>query len=322
MRNPFYFIIDLPWVLGMLIITVIAPWRLLTTYRYLSKHHEHFPNWDKQPISHYLLLYTLKHSLRDYYISIPLVLGAILNPFNIPCLLSLYSKNLSYAVYEDFDRQEQYRRQVLIMLTRKSFNDYWTYIVMMVMQTVSLYYVPMLWHLYKHREIYPKPQDLHMETLKTRVSAENYEALKYFDSAALFIHDSMFPVDFRFAIRLLNQQLYKTIRYLPLLPCTFLMNPYRSYQFFWGTKGLEFVQFTFESKVQVMNMEDSKRRMTVHCFSQSLTDFLAFIATLVIGLTGFRTMYLLAILSVNGHLSYYNPFLKRSTKSMLLIIKL
>ncbi len=43
MINPFFFIIDMPWVLGILVISIITPWRLVTTYRYLIKHHEHFP---------------------------------------------------------------------------------------------------------------------------------------------------------------------------------------------------------------------------------------------------------------------------------------
>lgn len=69
-------------------------------------------------------------------------------------------------------------------------------------------------------------------------------------------------------------------------------------------------------------MEDLKRRNIVLYFIESLTDFLALVAATLISITGFRTMYLIAILSVNGHINFLNNFLKRSTQSTLLIIKL
>lgn len=54
----------------------------------------------------------------------------------------------------------------------------------------------------------------------------------------------------------------------------------------------------------------------------ALTDLVTLIATVIISVTGFRTVYLIAILSVNGHLTYFNPFLNRMTGSTLLFIKL
>lgn len=53
-----------------------------------------------------------------------------------------------------------------------------------------------------------------------------------------------------------------------------------------------------------------------------MTDLISFLACLLITLTGFRTLYLITILSVNGHLSSFNTFLKNKTKSNLLLIKL
>jgi len=69
-------------------------------------------------------------------------------------------------------------------------------------------------------------------------------------------------------------------------------------------------------------MEEVKRKNIVLFFKESLTDFIAVFVTVMITLTGFRALYLVAILSVNGHLRIFNPFLKRATKSTLLFIKL
>ncbi len=61
----------------------------------------------------------------------------------------------------------------------------------------------------------------------------------------------------------------------------------------------------------------------VHCFKESLTDFLCLVFAIVITLTGFRCIYLIAILSVNGHLSRFNPFLQKITKNQpILLLKL
>jgi hypothetical protein len=43
---------------------------------------------------------------------------------------------------------------------------------------------------------------------------------------------------------------------------------------------------------------------------------------LILCLTGIRVVYLIAILSVNGHIQYFNGFLKRATNSQLLMVKL
>ena len=50
---------------------------------------------------------------------------------------------------------------------------------------------------------------------------------------------------------------------------------------------------------------------------------LCFVFALVITLTGFRSIYLIAILSVNGHLTMFNPFLLKFTKNQpILLLKL
>lgn len=58
-------------------------------------------------------------------------------------------------------------------------------------------------------------------------------------------------------------------------------------------------------------------------FKEALTDFVSAVVALVIMITGFRALYLITILSVNGHATRFNPFLKRLTKnSPRLYIKL
>ncbi len=60
----------------------------------------------------------------------------------------------------------------------------------------------------------------------------------------------------------------------------------------------------------------------IKAFKESLTDFLTLIAGLIVALTGFRTVYLMAIVAVNGHTSKFNPFLERITSNPRLWIKL
>jgi hypothetical protein len=59
------------------------------------------------------------------------------------------------------------------------------------------------------------------------------------------------------------------------------------------------------------------------CFKESLTDFLSLLFVTVITLTGFRAIYLIAILTVNGHVTRFNGFLQRLTKDKpLLLLKI
>ena len=67
----------------------------------------------------------------------------------------------------------------------------------------------------------------------------------------------------------------------------------------------------------IKEQEKRKRKDIVRLFKESLTDFLALLMSLIIVLTGFRAIYLLAILSVNGHLTRFNPFLERITEGRL-----
>jgi hypothetical protein len=73
----------------------------------------------------------------------------------------------------------------------------------------------------------------------------------------------------------------------------------------------------------VIKSEIEKRKDLVFCFKESLTDFLCLVFAIIITITGFRTIYLIAILSVNGHLTWFNPFLQRINKGKpILLLKL
>lgn len=98
----------------------------------------------------------------------------------------------------------------------------------------------------------------------------------------------------------------------PLLPLTFCINPYRSYQFFLA-KGHSFVHYNFASLQQLKEDEDLKRKDCVVLFIESLTDFVTLVASIVLILTGLRTVYLISILTVNGHVTCFNSMLKKLT---------
>lgn len=77
-----------------------------------------------------------------------------------------------------------------------------------------------------------------------------------------------------------------------------------------------------QSLEQLISQEATKRKDIIAKFKDSLTDCLAMVASFTIMITGFRFIYLVAILSVNGHLTYFNSYLMRVSNSALLIIKL
>ena len=117
------------------------------------------------------------------------------------------------------------------------------------------------------------------------------------------------------AIKTVNGLYLKHLHLFPLLWLTFPLNPYRSYQFF-KLRNHDFLSgFCFRSLNELEAQETLKRKDVVHCFKESLTDFLCLVFATVITLTGFRCIYLIAILSVNGHLTRFNPFLQRITKN-------
>ena len=83
------------------------------------------------------------------------------------------------------------------------------------------------------------------------------------------------------------------------------------------------MKFSWDLKIdKIICKENDKREDIIHKFVESLTDFLSLLAAIMITITGFRTLYFIAILSVNGHLTYYNQYLKRVSNSTLLLVKL
>ena len=103
--NPFFFLIDLPYVLMFVVTIVIGPWRILTTYRHLCRHHDHFPNLSKamninliiemRMIETKMMLFTFVQAISDWVFT-PIYVVAVINPFNLKCAGSLFAKGMSY----------------------------------------------------------------------------------------------------------------------------------------------------------------------------------------------------------------------------------
>lgn len=64
--------------------------------------------------------------------------------------------------------------------------------------------------------------------------------------------------------------------------------------------------------------EKGKRSEIWRLFKESLTDLPSLILSILLVVTGVKTVYFIAILSVNGHVSYFNDFLIRYAKSPIL----
>jgi hypothetical protein len=94
-----------------------------------------------------------------------------------------------------------------------------------------------------------------------------------------------------------------------------LLNPYRTYQFF-ITRKHQFVSYKYRNEKELNEGEEKKAADIIWCFRQALTDMVSLLATLIIILTGFRAIYLITILSLNGHITYFNNgFLTRLARN-------
>ena len=84
---------DLPWLFLILLNLLFAPWRLLTTYKNLYLHNDHFPDHKITTIRLDLITFTLYQSFLDY-LNIPFFITAtLLNPFShIAPVFRLYLK--------------------------------------------------------------------------------------------------------------------------------------------------------------------------------------------------------------------------------------
>jgi hypothetical protein len=62
--------------------------------------------------------------------------------------------------------------------------------------------------------------------------------------------------------------------------------------------------------------EDKKAADIVWCFRQALTDLISLLTVILILITGFRAIYLITILSLNGHVTMFNNgFLRRLARN-------
>jgi hypothetical protein len=135
------------------------------------------------------------------------------------------------------------------------------------------------------------------------------------------IVDYYHPHGVRQAILIVNDLYLKQLPLFLLLPLTVIFNPLRLYWFFSDPK-LCFVSYsTHKHKAKIVGVlldlkshEADKRTALFISFKESLTDFLSFVAGVLITVTGFRAIYLIAILSVNGHLTCFNGFLTSLTQ--------
>ena len=140
-----------------------------------------------------------------------------------------------------------------------------------------------------------------------------FKGIERFEFMPLFL-DFYQPNGMKQSITIVNSLWIEMIPMFPLLILTPFFNPYRSYQFYFKLNHAFIKGFKLED---IINQEKRKRKDILRLFKESLTDFLTLLMSLIIILTGFRAIYLLAILSVNGHVTRLNPFLERMTEGRL-----
>eukprot|EP00347_Sterkiella_histriomuscorum_P012885 403366845 len=321
--NPFQAVRDLPVVGLVVLMCFIMPWRVFTTLRYLCQIHEHFPGYEIKKIESKYVTLTFNLGIQDYQNII--TLSTIFSPSNREYTKTLFfGKTLSYNDIQKLQEEEQLRRamQRIVQKLHKEKNKHYYYLF--PLSVLTFYHIGLFLYIYKNLETLVRPKPLDLDKLKKIFDYQQYQALTVmYPELQEKVWDSMYPHDVRYAIKVSNKEFVKTVMYLPLTLLTLIFNPYRTYQFFLGNKLHKFFEYEETENIRVIQqIEEYKRGNIVRYFIESLTDFLSFIAGTVIMLTGFRSIYMIAILSVNGHLSVFNRLLRRITKSSLLIIKM
>ena len=318
--NPLLTICDIPWVFMMAVTLVLIPWRFLTTFVKISKHQSHFPNCCMEVVRYDLITFTFKQGLLDY-MTLPFYLISILHPQHwepIVFRLILQLGDVPQPDFKNLDKVEEHERQkriLVFLLFFKTLNEFINFLVIFPINMISLFYLPLFVHLVTTAigSILTQKQDkAQMLVRHNQIDLTALNAMDKFQVTGLFL-DYVFPQGTKLAIRLVNREYIKLVPLVPLMIMTVPLNPYRSYQFF-QLMGHNFVSgFKIRSLADFNAQEKQKRRDIVWCFKQSLTDFLTLVASIVIVITGFRALYLIAILSVNGHVTRFNGFLARIT---------
>jgi len=84
----------------------------------------------------------------------------------------------------------------------------------------------------------------------------------------------------------------------------------------------ENVNYTYESLADLEVKEAEKRDQSIKQCYAAVTDILSLLALLCLSLTVFRIPYLIAILSLNGHIKLFNDYLKWLVRDDLFQLKL
>ena len=128
-------------------------------------------------------------------------------------------------------------------------------------------------------------------------------------------YDYYLPGKLQLSIGKVNYWYLINLPVFPLMMVTPLLNPYRTYQFFFARKHC-FVNYKYSLEIELNEGEGKKSSDIVWCFRQALTDMVSLLATILILITGFRAIYLITILSLNGHVTYFNNgFLTRLARN-------
>lgn len=128
-------------------------------------------------------------------------------------------------------------------------------------------------------------------------------------------YDYCLPGKLQLSIQKVNHWYLLNFPVFPLMILTPLLNPYRTYQFFFARKH-SFASYKYKTEKELDEGEAKKSSDIVWCFRQALTDMVSLLATILILITGFRAIYLITILSLNGHLTYFNNgFLTRLARN-------
>lgn len=158
--NPIWTICDLPWLFLTLITAVIAPWRLVTTYYYLSQVHRHFPLVDVKSIRIDLIAYTLMEGIFDY-LMLPLYLIGAINLWHWTSIFKLIwaPHAPDYQELKNVSIHESLRKTGVWIVASKTISDIWNYLILFPLNMASLYYLPLLIHLIQQKKMLVKKID-------------------------------------------------------------------------------------------------------------------------------------------------------------------
>jgi len=175
---------------------------------------------------------------------LPAYLIATIHPWHIGDVFVkiMMTSRINYASIDLVESGEETRRDIVLWLAGKTLLDIIRYFIMFPLNMLSLYFLPLFLYIKNHSTIC-LPEERTEQALMKYLSARFIEDLKN-HGILKRAYDYHLPSKFLLSIQKVNEWYIYNIPLFLLMLVTPVLNPYRTYQFFFA-RGHSFVHYTY-----------------------------------------------------------------------------